>query len=57
VHLIEIFSPLRTDYLYIAEHQLGYKQAARQPDGARIDRRSVLEAAADMGDSILQPRS
>ena len=54
VHLIEIFAPLRTDYLYIAEHQLGYKQAPRKEDGSRVDERSVLEAAADMGDSLLE---
>lgn len=55
VHLLEIFAPLRTDYLYVAEHQLGFKQAPRQPDGSRRDTRSLLEAAADMGDSLLMP--
>jgi mannose-6-phosphate isomerase-like protein (cupin superfamily) len=53
VHLLEIFAPLRTDYLYIAEHQLGYKQARARQDGSRMDERHVFEAAADMGDSIL----
>ncbi|WP_066554687.1 cupin domain-containing protein [Croceicoccus bisphenolivorans] len=55
VHLMEMFAPLRTDYLYICEHQLGYKQAPRNADGSRVDTRSVLEAAADMGDSLMQP--
>lgn len=52
VHLLEIFAPIRTDYLYVAEHQLGYKQAPRQADLSRRDTRSVAEAAADMRDSI-----
>lgn len=55
VHLMEIFAPLRTDYLYIAEHQLGYRQAPREADGSRKDLRTILEAAADMGDSLLMP--
>lgn len=57
VHLLEIFAPLRTDYLYIAEHQLGHMQAPRKPDGSRVDTRSVLEAAAEMRDSTLSPRT
>ena len=52
VHLMEIFAPIRTDYLYTAEHQLSYKQAPRKPDGSRRDPRSVTEVAAAMGDSI-----
>jgi mannose-6-phosphate isomerase-like protein (cupin superfamily) len=53
VHMMEIFAPIRTDYLYIAEHQIGYKQARREQDGSRHDTRSLAEAAADMGDMTL----
>jgi mannose-6-phosphate isomerase-like protein (cupin superfamily) len=57
VHLMEIFAPLRTDYLYIAEHQLAAGQAERQPDGSRVDSRSLFDVAAAMGDSELADRS
>jgi len=53
VHVLEIFAPIRTDYLYTAEHQLAYKQAPRKPDGSRRDLRTLMEAAADMRDSHL----
>jgi glyoxylate utilization-related uncharacterized protein len=56
VRLIEFFAPLRTDYLYIAEHQLALKQAPRLADGSRKDLRSVFEAAAEMGDSTIEAR-
>lgn len=57
VHLVEIFAPLRTDYLFTAEHQLAAGQAERQPDGSRVDARDLFEVAAAMGDSSLADRS
>jgi mannose-6-phosphate isomerase-like protein (cupin superfamily) len=51
VHLIEFFAPIRTDYLYTAEHQLAYGQAERSADGSRDDTRSLDETARSMGDS------
>jgi len=56
VHLLEIFAPIRTDYLYTAEHQLGYRQAPRKADGSRHDTRPVEDAAADMRDSVASRR-
>ena len=55
VHLLEIFAPIRTDYLYTAEHQLGYKQAPRQADGSRRDLRTLAQAIADSGDMTATP--
>ena len=52
VHLVEIFAPIRTDYLYTAEHQLAFGQAVRAAGGSRADRRSIEETARSMGDSI-----
>lgn len=37
VHIIEGFAPIRTDYLYIAEHQLDRGTPERAADGSRID--------------------
>jgi ribosomal protein L16 Arg81 hydroxylase len=42
--LIEAFAPIRTDYLYIAEHQLSRDAPPRQADGSRIDTKSKAEA-------------
>ena len=53
VHIMEIFAPIRTEYLYVAEHQLAHGQPEREPDGSRIDRRSVSETRAAVGDSKL----
>jgi mannose-6-phosphate isomerase-like protein (cupin superfamily) len=53
VHLLEVFAPLRTDYLYTAEHQLAAGQAERRPDGSRVDPRSILEVLRAMGDSTI----
>ena len=54
-YALEIFAPIRTDYLYVAEHQLAQHQASREDDGARVDKRSIAEAAAQMGDMTLHP--
>ena len=51
VHLVEIFAPIRTDYLYTADDQLGLGQAPRRADGSRVDERPIMESAAAMGDS------
>src|SRR5882757_7417911 len=53
VHVMEIFAPIRTDYLYIAEHQLADGKPERAPDGSRIDRRPLQEIRAAAGDSRL----
>ncbi|MBS1864229.1 MAG: cupin domain-containing protein [Actinobacteria bacterium] len=51
---IEVFAPIRTDYLYIAEHQLAQDAPPRQLDGSRIDIRSKAEAMTQvLGDSEL----
>jgi uncharacterized cupin superfamily protein len=51
VHLMEVFAPIRTDYLYVAEHQLADREAERRSDGSRVDRRSLFDTVAAMGDS------
>lgn len=52
--LIEAFAPIRTDYLYIAEHQLAQDAPPRLADGSRVDTRPKLEAIAQvLGDSGL----
>ncbi|MCP3732110.1 cupin domain-containing protein [Sphingomonas sp. MG17] len=56
VRLMEFFAPIRTDYLYTAEHQLALGQAARGSDGSRVDERSTREAYAAMADSAVQQR-
>lgn len=53
VHIMEIFAPIRTDYLYIAEHQLADGAPPREPDGSRIDRRTMQQTRASVGDSKL----
>lgn len=42
--LFEAFAPIRTDYLYIAEHQLSKDAPERRPDGSRVDTKSKAEA-------------
>ncbi|MCL1838533.1 MAG: cupin domain-containing protein [Propionibacteriaceae bacterium] len=37
-HLIEGFAPIRTDYLYIAEHQLDQNVPPRDLTGARVEK-------------------
>lgn len=52
--LIEAFAPIRTDYLYIAEHQLARDAPSRRPDGSRVDTKSKAEALAQvLSDSAL----
>jgi mannose-6-phosphate isomerase-like protein (cupin superfamily) len=53
VHIMEIFAPIRTDYLYTAEHQLAFGQAERESDGSRTDRRSLRKTRESVRDSTL----
>ena len=53
VHIMEIFAPIRTDYLYIAEHQLAHGAPEREPDGSRIDRRTMRQTREAVRDSKL----
>ena len=39
VLIIEIFAPIRTDYLYFCEHQTTYGAPSRAADGTRVDER------------------
>jgi mannose-6-phosphate isomerase-like protein (cupin superfamily) len=42
--MMEAFAPIRTDYLYIAEHQLSQGAPPREPDGSRVNPLSKAEA-------------
>jgi mannose-6-phosphate isomerase-like protein (cupin superfamily) len=42
-YLMEMFAPIRTDYLYTAEHQTTLGAVARESDGSRIDKRHWRE--------------
>jgi len=53
VHIMEIFAPIRTDYLYTAEHQLAFGQPEREFDGSRVDRRPMSQIRAGVRDSQL----
>lgn len=53
VHIMEIFAPIRTDYLYTAEHQLAFGQPERRPDGSRVDARPMSEVRGSVRDSKL----
>jgi len=57
VHLVEMFAPIRTDYLYTAEHQLAAGMPPRMADGSRTDGRDLYETAAAMGDSTFVKQS
>ncbi|WP_138974281.1 cupin domain-containing protein [Patulibacter medicamentivorans] len=46
--LIEAFAPIRTDYLYIAEHQLSVGAPERLSDGSRVDTKSKREAMSQV---------
>jgi len=50
-HIMEIFAPIRTDYLYTAEHQLAFGQPEREFDGSRVDRRPMSQIRAGVRDS------
>ena len=52
--VLEIFAPIRTDYLYVADHQLNHGQARPDADGRRHDRRPTQEAATAMLDSAVE---
>lgn len=43
-YLVEIFAPIRTDYLHIAEHQTASRAAPRKEDGSRDDLRSWAQS-------------
>jgi hypothetical protein len=40
VKYLEIFAPIRTEYLYLCEHQTTFGVPPRQPDGTRVDERT-----------------
>ncbi len=52
---IEMFAPIRTDYLYIAEHQLTFNAPERQPDGSRIETRSFDEMTHQKEVNVARP--
>jgi mannose-6-phosphate isomerase-like protein (cupin superfamily) len=41
VHILEVFAPIRPDYLYIAEHQTSEAAPPRDPDGSRHEVRDI----------------
>ena len=57
VRLLEVFAPIRTDYLYTAEHQLSAGKAPRMPDGSRFEDRSLYEPGVTVSDSTFVERS
>jgi mannose-6-phosphate isomerase-like protein (cupin superfamily) len=43
IFCIEVFSPIRHDYLHIAEHQFTAGVPPREPDGSRQEQRTMAE--------------
>lgn len=41
IQVLEVFAPVRPDYLYIAEHQFADDAPERKPDGSRLEERGL----------------
>jgi mannose-6-phosphate isomerase-like protein (cupin superfamily) len=41
IHILEVFAPIRPDYLYIAEHQTAEAAPPRNADGSRNEERDI----------------
>jgi mannose-6-phosphate isomerase-like protein (cupin superfamily) len=51
-HVVEVFAPMRTDYLYICEHQTTLAAPLRDADGSRKDLRTAQETVRATRDTV-----